>query len=278
MVVEESNGFLDQIMTYVTTYGIDVVGAIVILIVGLLIAGIAKRVTYRLLGRAKRMDELVRSFIATMVKSLVIVVVVIAVLSNLGVEIASLVAVIGAVGLAIGFALQGVFSNVAAGIMLLIFRPYKVGDFVETGGLSGTVKGMTLTTVELATPDNVQVIVPSGQIWGSAIKNYSFHETRRVDLSVGIGYDDDINAAHAAIMDEIGKDERPLKDPAPQIAVVELADNSVNLTVRVWCNAGDYWPLRFDLLKNVKERLDSDGISIPYPQRTVHLVRSEAAD
>jgi small conductance mechanosensitive channel len=270
---EDASGILDTIVTFITTYGLDVVGAIVILVVGLIAARIVGRVTYKVLGRTKRVDPLVRGFLANMAKYLVTIVVVIAVLSNLGVEIASLVAVIGAIGLAIGFALQGVLGNIAAGVMLLIFRPFKVGDFVETAGQSGTVKELTLTTVELATVDNVQVILPNGQVWGSAIKNYSYHETRRVDLAVGIGYEDDIDGAHSAIMDEINADSRALKDPEPQIAVVELGDNAVQLTVRVWCQSGDYWPLRFDLLKRLKERLDTDGISIPYPQRTVHLLQ-----
>lgn len=274
---DDAGGILDTIITFVSTYGLDVVGAIIILVVGLIAARIVGRVTYKLLGRTKRVDDLVRSFVANIAKYLVTVVVVIAVLSNLGVEIASLVAVIGAVGLAIGFALQGVLGNVAAGVMLLIFRPFKVGDFVEAAGYSGTVKGLTLTTVELATADNVQVILPNGQVWGAAIKNYSFHDTRRVDLAVGIGYEDDIDGAHSAIMDEINADTRALKDPAPQIAVVELGDNAVQLTVRVWCQSGDYWPLRFDLLKRLKERLDTDGVSIPYPQRTVHVIQSGAS-
>lgn len=272
----QTSDLLDTLITLVSTYGLDVVGGIVILIVGLFVAGMARRVTYRLLGRSERMDEAVRGFVASMVKVFVIAVTVIAVLSNFGIEIASLIAVLGAAGLAIGFALQGVLSNVAAGVMLLAFRPFKVGDFIETAGVAGTVKAQTLTTVELATPDNVQIIVPNGQVWGSAIRNFSFHETRRVDLAIGIGYEDSIDAASDAIAAVIAADKRALAEPAVLIAVAELADDAVQFTVRVWCKAGDYWPLRFDLMKGIKERLDAENITIPYPQRTVHVAGAAA--
>jgi len=247
MDVESSSRVADEILTFISTYGLDVIGGIVILIVGLFFAGFAKRLTYRLLGRSERMDETVRGFFSSAVKMFIVAIVVIAVLSNFGVEIASLIAVFGAFGLAVGFALQGVLSSVAAGVMLLLFRPFKVGDFIEAGGHAGTVKSLTLTTVELATPDNVQIIVPNSEVWGSAIKNYSFHETRRIEIAVGIGYEDDIDAAQKTIGALIAADKRAHSDPAPVIAVTDLGDNSVNLTVRIWCNAVDYWDLRFEI-------------------------------
>ena len=196
----------------------------------------------------------------------------IAVLSQFGVETTSFIAVLGAAGLAVGLALQGTLSNVAAGVMLLLFRPFKIGDYIEGGGLAGTVKSISLFVTELATPDNVQIIAPNSQLWGSAIKNYSFHPTRRVEILIGIAYEDDIDKALAAIVDEVKKDSRVLADPAPMAAVTGLGDSSVNFTVRVWCNAADFWALKFDLTKKLKNRMDAENITIPYPQRTVHTV------
>jgi len=261
----------------VTSYGLSVVGAIIILIVGFIVAGWVKRSVNSSLTRVERVDETLRGFFSSLAYYAVIIFTIIAVLAQFGVETTSFIAVVGAAGLAIGLALQGTLSNVAAGVMLLLFRPFKVGDYVEGGGLAGTVKSISLFVTEMATPDNVQVIVPNSQLWGSAIKNYSFHATRRVDIAIGIAYEDDIEKALASIVDESKKDSRVMADPAPMAAVTDLGDSSVNFTVRVWCNAGDFWDLKFDLTKNLKNRLDSEGITIPYPQRTVHTVASAAA-
>ena len=216
-------------------------------------------------------------FFGSLVKYVIIAITIIAVLNRFGVETTSLVAVVGAAGLAIGLALQGTLSNVAAGVMLLLFRPFKVGDYIEAAGLAGTVKSISLFVTEMATPDNVQIIAPNAQLWGAAVKNFSFHETRRVDLLIGIAYEDDIDKAMAAIHAVVGADSRSHDDPAPMVAVAELADSSVNLTVRVWCQAGDYWGLKFDLTKAVKERLDAEGITIPFPQVQTHVTQVEAA-
>lgn len=261
-----------QLIAVVTTYGLDVIGAIAILIVGWIAAGWAHRAVGNALGRIKQFDQTLRSFAASVARYLVIIITILAVLSQFGIQTASLLAVFGAAGLAVGLALQGTLGNVAAGVMLLVFRPFKVGDYVEAGGLAGTVKSLSLFVTELTTADNVQILAPNGQIWGSAVKNYSFHATRRLDLGIGIGYEDDIDAAFAAIHAVIGGDGRVLGEPAAMVAVGELADSSVNLVIRVWCNAGDYWPLKFDLTKALKERFDAEGISIPFPQRSVHLV------
>ena len=212
-----------------------------------------------------------------MVRYLIIAVTVIAVLGRFGVETTSLIAVFGAAGLAIGLALQGTLSNVAAGVMLLLFRPFKIGDFVEVAGISGTVKGITLFVTEMATGDNVHIIVPNADVWGTAVKNYSFHPTRRIDLSIGVGYDDNLGKAKDAILAAITADERSHQDPAPVVEVAELADSSVNFVVRIWCNSGDYWALRWDLLRGIKEKLDQEGLSIPYPQTDVHLHKQDAA-
>ncbi len=267
-----------MVVALVTTYGLSVVGAIVILVVGFVIAGWVRKSVNSALSKVQRVDETLRGFFSSLAYYAVVIFTVIAVLSQFGVETTSFIAVLGAAGLAIGLALQGTLSNVAAGVMLLLFRPFKVGDYIEGGGLAGTVKSISLFVTELATPDNVQIIVPNAQLWGSAIKNYSFHPTRRLDIAIGIAYEDDVEKALVAIVDESKKDSRVMADPAPMAAVTDLGDSSVNFTVRVWCNAADFWGLKFDLTKNLKKRMDAEGITIPYPQRTVHSVVESAAE
>ena len=263
----------DQVVAIFVEYGLDVVGAVAILIVGWLASKWVHRMVRRTLDRSNKVDAMLTGFFASLAKYLVLILTVVMVLSQFGVQTASLIAVLGAAGLAIGLALQGTLSNVAAGVMILIFRPFKIGDYVETGGKAGTVKAVTLFITELVTPDNVQIILPNGQVWGSSVVNYSFHDTRRVDLALGIGYDDDIGSAVEAVKATIAADARVLKDPEPMVAVSELADSSVNLVIRVWCQAADYWDLKFDLTRALKEKMDSAGISIPYPQRTVHMIQ-----
>jgi small conductance mechanosensitive channel len=208
---------------------------------------------------------------------LVLTVTVIAVMNLFGIETTSLIAVVGAAGLAIGLALQGMLSNFAAGAMLLIFRPFKLGDYVEIGGSGGTVAQIGAFTTTLHTPDNVVVMIPNSDVYGQAIKNYSANDTRRVDLVMGISYDDDIGVAIAVRQGIVDGDDRVLADPAPQIAVAELGDSSVNIVVRPWCNGSDYWALKFDLTRALKEGLEAEGCSIPYPQRDVHLDGSASA-
>ncbi|MGD1880592.1 MAG: mechanosensitive ion channel family protein [Kiloniellaceae bacterium] len=267
-------GIWTMVVALVTSYGISVIGAIVILIVGFVVGGWVRSSVNRGLSKFKKVDETLRSFFSSLAYYAVIIFTLIAVLSQFGVETTSFIAVLGAAGLAIGLALQGTLSNVAAGVMLLLFRPFKVGDYIEAGGLAGTVKSITLFITELATPDNVQIVAPNSQLWGSAIKNYSFHPTRRVDIVLGIAYEDEIDKALAAIVDEARKDSRVLAEPEPMSAVTDLGDSSVNLTVRVWCNAADYWALKFDLTKKLKNRMDAESITIPYPQRTVHMANA----
>ncbi len=265
-----------QVVTLLTTYGLDVVGAVAILIAGWIGAGWVRRWVARALARVPKVDQTLRPFFASLARYLVLVFTGFAVLSQFGIQTASLLAVFGAAGLAIGLAVQGTLSNVAAGVMLMLFRPFKIGDYIEAGDHAGTVRAITLFITEMATPDNVQIIVPNAQIWGTSVKNYSRNPTRRIDIAVGIGYGDDIDAAIAAILDEAVADSRAHADPEPVAAVIELADNSVNLTVRVWCDRGDYGSLKFDLTKAVKQRLDKEGISIPFPQRDVHLIQGAA--
>ena len=268
---------IDQAITLITEYGLDVVGAIVILVLGLIVSGWVSRAVRSGLSRVKSVDSMLRGFFASMAKYFVIAITLIAVLERFGVETTSFVAVLGAAGLAIGLALQGTLSNVAAGVMLLLFRPFKVGDYVEVAGLSGTVADVSLFTTELTTSDNVQIVTPNSDIWGTAIKNFSHHATRRVQLIVGIGYGDDMDKAIEVIKGVISAEERIHAEPAPFVAVSNLGDSSVDITIRVWCDAANFWPLSFTLPKAVKEAFDKNDISIPFPQRDVHMYQVAAS-
>ena len=261
---------VQTIITLVSTWGLQVVGAIAVLIVGRIVAGWLRRMTRRALERAK-VDAVLIPFLANGVYYLALIVVVIAVLSLFGIETTSLIAVLGAAGLAVGLALQGTLSNFAAGVMLLIFRPFKVGDFVEVAGTGGSVQEVGIFSSVLHTPDNVRITIPNSAVYGDTIKNYSANDTRRNDLVVGISYDDDIARAIDTIQKVLSGDSRVLGDPAPTLAVGELGDSSVNLVVRPWCAGSDYWALRFDLTRKLKEELEAAGCSIPYPQHDVHL-------
>ena len=256
----------------VVGYGLSVVGAVVILIVGFWFAGFAKRALSKVLGRSGRIDETLTIFFGSLARYAIIVFTVLAVLDQFGVQTTSFIAVLGALGLAIGLSLQGTLGHIAAGVMLLIFRPFKVGQFIDAGGHAGTVRAITLFTTELDTPDNVRIIVPNGAIWGSAVTNFSHNPTRRVDFVFSIGYGDDIGRAMSVIGGCVAADDRAFTDPDPQIVVGNLGDSSVDIITRVWCDAGDYWGLKFDLTKAVKEAFDREGIEIPFPQQVIHRV------
>ncbi|MEP3246645.1 MAG: mechanosensitive ion channel domain-containing protein [Sneathiella sp.] len=263
---------MQELITVITAYGLDVIGAIIILIIGNMISKRVPKTVAKMLNK-RGVDPTVVNFLGSLTRMSILVITMLLVLAQFGVQTASLIAVLGAAGLAIGLALQGTLSNVAGGVMLLFFRPLRVGDYVEAGGHGGTVKAVNLFTTELATPDNVQIILPNASVWGGAIKNFSFHDTRRVDLVMGIAYEDDMDKAISVMNALIEAETRSLKDPAPMIAVAELADSSVNFTVRMWCNSADYWGLKFDMTKAMKEAFDKEGISIPFPQRVVHMVK-----
>ncbi len=271
---ESISGTLDLIIGLVAAYGLNVVAAIATLFVGWIAAGWCSRTVKRLLTKSDKVDAMLGGFFASFVRYGILAFTIIAVLSRFGVQTASFIAVLGALGLAIGLALQGTLGNVAAGVMILLFRPFKAGDYIEAGGLAGTVKSVSLFATELCTPDNVQIIAPNGQVWGTAIKNYSFHATRRADFVFGIGYEDDLDTAMDLILATANADDRSHKDPAAMVAVGELADSSVNIILRVWCASSDYWALKFDLTKTIKQRFDAEGISIPFPQRQVHVVHT----
>lgn len=271
----EVQSLIDQVITIVTTYGLNVVGAIAILIIGWTIAGWARNAVAKALGRIKGVDEMLTSFFSSLVKYVIIAFTVVAVLNRFGVETTSLVALLGAAGLAIGLALQGTLSNVAAGVMLLLFRPFKVGDFIEGAGLAGTIKDTGLFTTELATGDNIHIIVPNSQLWGTAIRNFSHHSKRRVDMTVGIGYGDDIDKAMDLIKTIASADERVHQDPEPFVAVANLGDHAVELVVRVWANNADYWAVKFAMTKAIKQTFDKEGVSFPFPQRDVHIYQEK---
>lgn len=258
------------------SYGLSVVGALIILIVGFWIAGRARHAMENWLARIDSVDETLSRFLGGLVRYIVIAVTLLAVLSEFGVQTASLLAVLGAAGLAIGLALQGTLSNVAAGVMLLFLRPFKLGDFIEAGGVSGTVKDMSLFRVELSTPDNVQIFVPNSDIWASAILNYSYNDTRRVEIECGIAYSDDIGTAMEVMKKVVGGDARVLADPEPVYAVKSLGDSSVNVIARVWVKASDYWPFTFDKTREIKEGYDAAGLNIPFPTQTVYRVEERA--
>lgn len=264
----------DLLVGVMTSYGVSVLGALALLIAGWLVAGWGQRATGRALRRFPAVDDTLRPFLASLVKYVILAVTLVAVLDRFGVETTSLLAVLGAAGLAVGLAMQGTLSNLAAGVMLLLFRPFRVGHFIDGAGISGTVQSISLFVTVLHTPDNVKIIVPNKDLWNTSIRNFSANPTRRLDLVFGVSYDSDIDKAFEIIREAISADARCHAEPAPVLVVGELADSSVNLFVRVWCNAGDYWTLRWDMIKAVKQRFDASGIEIPFPQRTVHVVGS----
>ena len=243
----------------------NVLKALAVLIIGWMVAGGVSRLIKRRLGAVPQMDKTLVNFLGNMVKWAILLMVLIAVLGLFGIEATSLVAVLGAATLAIGLALQGTLSDLAAGFMLILFRPYKIGQYVDVGGTMGTVVDLNLFVTELVTPDNVQIIIPNGQAWGSVITNFSAHDTRRVDLLFGIDYGDSADDAMKIILDLAQADKRVLSDPEPWARVTNLGDSLVDIGVRIWCDAADYWELKFAMTKAVKEAFDDKGISIPYP-------------
>ena len=272
--IDEISGWPELAMDYAMIYLPKLAVALVILIIGLILIKV-------LLGGMKKMfklknfDTTLESFLLSFTGILLKIILGITVISTLGVQMTTFVALLGAAGLAIGMALSGTLQNFAGGVMLLIFRHYKVGDWVEMQGYSGTVKEIQIFNTILKTPDNKTIIIPNSPISTDSLVNYSTEPKRRVDFTLGIGYDDDIDAAKKVILDVIKADERVHKDPEPFIAVAELADSSVNFTLRVWVDSGDYWGVYWDNLEAFKKALDANGISIPYPQRDVHMHQVE---
>jgi small conductance mechanosensitive channel len=261
---------ISKVWELLTIYGLKVIAAVVVFVVGRWIAKGLTKFAEKVMNK-RLVDPTIVSFVANMTYIALLVFVVLAALGQLGIQTTSFIAVIGAAGLAIGLALQGSLANFAAGFLMIIFRPFKVGDYIEGAGVGGTVEVIQIFTTQLKTPDNKTVIIPNAALTAGNITNYSAKGTRRVDLVFGIGYGDDIDHAKKVIMDVLAKEERILKDPATTIGVVELADSSVNFAVRPWVKADDYWNVYFNLTENIKKSFDAQGISIPFPQRDVHM-------
>jgi small conductance mechanosensitive channel len=258
----------DTVMEFIGQYSnivTNTITALIVLIIGWTIAGLVARMIRRRVFASETLDNTIGSFAASIVRWIILLITGIAIMGLFGIEATSLVAIMGAATLAIGLALQGTLNDLAAGFMLIIFRPYKIGQYVDIAGTSGTVKDINLFVTELARPDNIQIIVPNGQAWGSVITNYSHHATRRIDLLFGIDYNDDADKAMALILRVAEEDGRILKSPEPWVKVTELGASSVDITARLWCSADDYWNAKFELTKAMKEAFDAEGISIPYP-------------
>ncbi len=272
--VADATGFMATAMDFLKEngpgYGMQIVVAILVFIIGRMAAG-AVRNGLKKVMLSRGVDPSLTGFVGSLAYFGIMAFTVIAVIGRFGVQTASFVAILGAAGFAIGMALQGTLANFASGVMILLFRPFKAGDFIEAAGVIGVVKDIQIFSTTIATVDNIRITVPNGQLYGGVIKNYNGYETRRVDMIMGIGYGSDINKAMEIIRDLLAKDDRVLKDPAVSISVGELADSSVNIKVRPWVNAADYWGLHGDFHKSCKEAFDAAGIDIPFPQTVVHM-------
>jgi small conductance mechanosensitive channel len=264
------NTILPKLQEVVTLYGLRIIAAVAIFIVGRWVARGLKRLAVRALTKGN-VDETLVSFLGHFTYVTLLAFVIIAAINQLGVQTTSFIAILGAAGLAVGLALQGSLANFAAGVLMIIFRPFRVGDYVEGGGTAGIVEEIQIFTTKLRTPDNKSIIVPNAKITGDNIVNYSVKDSRRMDMIVGVSYDDDYDQVKAVLEDILDKDGRILEDPAPKIGILEFGDNSVNFIFRPWVKTAEYWDVYFDLTEAIKKRFDEEGISIPYPQRDVHL-------
>lgn len=251
--------------------GTNIVLFLVILLVAKIIAGIVSGVIRRTLSKVNKGSELLRDFLANITGQTIFIVGLVVAIGRLGINTGPLLAAIGAAGFVIGFALQGTLSNFAAGVMILLYRPYDIGDVVTAGGVTGKVQAMTLVSTTLVTGDNQVIIVPNGSIWGSTITNVTGNDTRRVDMSFGIGYSDDIDQAERVLTEIVTSHPKVLAEPAPVVKLNQLADSSVNFVVRPWARTSDYWDVLFDVHREVKKRFDAEGIGIPFPQMDVHV-------
>ncbi len=274
--MDEFSQISETVVPIILQYGLKVIGALVIFVIGWAGANWLSRRVQKIFQRTEKVDSTLTPIFSQSVRILVLAITILAVLSKFGVETASLIAVLGTIGLAIGLALQGTLSNIASGIMLLILRPIRVGDTVDVGGTQAIVDEIGLFVTYMHTFDNVAVIMPNSKVWGDKIENYTANPTRRVDMEFGIHYDDDIDHAMRIIDEILQADERILEEPEPLIAVGMLADSSVNIRVRPWVKTEDLWPVRYDIQKKVKERFDEEGITIPFPQRDIHMSSPES--
>ena len=272
----EIEQLLQKVYEICTVFGVKIVGAIVVFIIGRWVSKFIANLIRKLMDK-REVDPTITKFVGNLTYFALLTFVVLAALGLVGIQTTSFIAVLGAAGLAIGLALQGSLANFAAGFLLILFRPFKVGDFIDAAGVAGTVEAIQIFTTQLATPDNKTIIIPNAKLTGDNIVNFSTKGTRRADMVFGIGYEDDIDKARNIIIDVLSNDKRVLKDPPLQVAVSELADSSVNFVARAWVNAGDYWGVVFDTTETVKKRFDAEGVSIPFPQRDVHVYEHKAA-
>ena len=263
------------IETYAIPWGIKIVAAIAIFLIGRIVARLIVRGIKRVMTKAN-VEETLRNFLGSIFQAVLMVIVIIAALEQIGVDTTSVLAVFAAAGLAVGLAFKDSLSNFASGIMLILFKPFKLGDFVEAAGIAGVTEHIGVFNTVMRTGDNREITVPNSKIYGDVITNFSARDTRRIDLTIGIGYDDNIATAKQLIEDIINKDERILDDPSPTILLVELGESSIDIAVRPWVKTDDYWTTRADLLQTIKETFDANGISIPYPQREIHMLQSAA--
>ena len=273
----QTRELIENLIAIGVEYGVDIAGAIVLLVVGWTVAGWIRRVIRRTLDSVPVLDETLKPFIANLVRYAVLIFVLIAVLNQFGVQTTSIIAVLAATGLAIGLALQGMLANVASGVMLLFLRPFNVGEYVEAGGIAGTVAEIGLFNTEIKSSAGPGLVVPNSKIWDGPITNFSRNPTRRFDIAVGIGYDDDIDGAMALLKGLLTGDDRVLDDPEPLVVVQELGDSAVIINLRAWTRSGDYGATVWDLNKEIITELQATGYSIPFPQRDVHIVSGEAA-
>ena len=270
--MDEVNKYADLAWDIVLSYGPKLLLALLTLVIGLWIIGIFTR-SFRKVLNSREVDPSLIPFSVSLLSTSLKVLLVLSILSMVGIEVTSFIAILGAASFAVGLALQGSLQNFAGGVMILIFKPFKVGDYIDGGGHAGTVNAIQIFNTILKTPDNKTIIIPNGGLSTSSLTNYSTEPTRRLDMVFGIGYGDDIDKA-ISILQEMGQaDDRVMKDPAPFTGVVELGDSSVNIAFRVWCQSSEYWNLHFYFHENVKKRFDKDGISIPFPQTEVTLVK-----
>ncbi len=266
-----------QIQELVTVFGMRIVAAVAIFFFGWWAAKIIRSIIRKLMERA-HVDPTIITFVKNLAYIALLAFVFIAALGKLGIQTASFIAVLGAAGLAVGLALQGSLANFAAGVLLIIFRPFRVDDVIDAAGVIGKVEKIEVFTTQLKTPDNKTIIIPNSKLTADNIVNISAKPTRRVDMTFGVGYEDDLDKVKQVIESVLTEDERILKDPAPTIGLVELADSSVNFAVRPWVNAADYWDVYFDTHEKMKKRFDAEKIAIPYPQRDVHVYEHKAAE
>jgi len=267
-----------NLQTYIDSYaipwGLNLVLAIVIFVLGKFVVGLLMSLFSKVMAKSKY-DNMLTEFVGSILRAILMLFVIVAALDQLGVDTTSLVAIVGAAGLAIGLSLQDSLKNFAAGVMLLVFKPFRTGDYVEAAGIAGSVEAIGIFTSTLTTPDNKAIIVPNGKIYSDNIINYSAKATRRVDMVFGISYNDDLRKAKAVLNQLLSEDSRILQDPAPTVAVLELGDSSVNIAVRPWVKSADFWGVRFDFVEAVKLRFDQEGLSIPFPQMDVHVKKAD---